>query len=984
MSKPSRSLLLLLCTLLLVTQSAFAQSNISGRIAGTDGIPLPGATVSIVGTNNHAVADSDGRFMLNAKPGDLLHFSFMGFQDLQVVLGNETELNISLPEATTVLDEVVVVGYGTSLRKDVSGSVASVSTDEFIQGNNTNPLQQIQAKVPGLVITQPGGDPNGDYNVRIRGATSLEGQPPLLVIDGVAIDDFNRAITTLNPLDIASYDVLKDAAAAAIYGSRGANGVILITTKKAKYGATTFEYSAYGSVETISNRFDVLNAQQWRDATAADPNASGHDLGANTDWQKEITRSAYTQSHIFSASGGSSQIRVRGSAGYINQQGIAINTGKEVLTARLSADIRSANDKLNIAYGINTSIINRNFLPDQTSTAQVRQGGAYVFSYTPSYLPVWPVHNSSGSYYQPSGPPNPVFLLEELYSKQKQNFFQTSVKADYELIDGLKVGALAALSNGNDTYDRFWPPRINSTDEPSAGKSNANKQNFTGDLHFNFKKEFGDHSFDLTGVYEYNKFVNDGFSVNARGPVVEGLLLTNNLGTATSVSPGDISSYKNEVRIISFLGRLVYNYQDRFILTGTFRRDGSSKFGPNNRWGNFPSAAIAWRISNENFMSGNRWLDLKLRASYGLTGNQENLPPYNYQTLYGPSGPYYINGSYGQSYGVVQEGNPDLKWEVRESLNFGMDFSLWDDRVNGMLDVFSDKTSDMLFLYNIPQPPFVTNQAYANAANATNKGVELSLGGYVITNDQFRWNIRGNIGAVRNRITNVLGEFKGFDLSVTNSHYGYATGGSFQYLNVTEIKEGYPAGVFWLPQHAGFDEKGNELFVTYDGEGKVTGTDVTFTDKDRQYINPTPDFEWGLTNTFSYRNFDLSIFIRGVQGSKVFANSLLNLGSTAYLPASNVTERALTDGFVNKPNISTFWLEDGSFARLENLTLGYTLGRIKGITKLRIYAVGRNLFLLTKYGGVDPEVNVEGPQRYIDFSYYPKTRSFTIGLDISF
>ena len=245
---------------------------------------------------------------------------------------------------------------------------------------------------------------------------------------------------------------------------------------------------------------------------------------------------------------------------------------------------------------------------------------------------------------------------------------------------------------------------------------------------------------------------------------MEGLLLTHNLGSATTVSPNDISSYKNEVRIISFLGRFVYNYQDRYILTATFRRDGSSKFGPNNRWGNFPSAAIAWRISNENFMSGNRWLDLKLRASYGLTGNQENLPPYNYQTLYGPWSPYYFNGSYGQSYGVVQEGNPDLKWEVRESLNFGMDFSLWDDRVHGMVDVFSDKTSDMLFLYNIPQPPFVTNQAYANAANATNKGVELSLGGYVITNDQFRWNISANIGAVRNRITNVLGEFKGFDL----------------------------------------------------------------------------------------------------------------------------------------------------------------------------------------------------------------------------
>ena len=331
MSNPCRSLLLLLSAFLFATGSALAQSAISGTVSGTDGTPLPGASALIIGTNNYTTADAGGRFTLMAKPGDLIKFSFLGYQDFQLELGNETELNISLTEATTVLDEVVVVGYGTSLRKDVTGSVASVSTDEFIQGNNTYPLQQIQAKVPGLVITQPGGDPNGDFNVRIRGATSLVGQPPLLVIDGVAIDDFNRAITTLNPADIASYDILKDAAAAAIYGSRGANGVILITTKKGKYGKASFEYNGFSSVETVSNQFDVLTAQEWHDATASDPNAGGYDLGGDTDWQKEITRTAYTQSHVITASGGSGQVRARGSVGYINQQGIAINTGKEIL-----------------------------------------------------------------------------------------------------------------------------------------------------------------------------------------------------------------------------------------------------------------------------------------------------------------------------------------------------------------------------------------------------------------------------------------------------------------------------------------------------------------------------------------------------------------------------------------------------------------------------------------------------------------------------
>jgi len=615
----------------------------------------------------------------------------------------------------------------------------------------------------------------------------------------------------------------------------------------------------------------------------------------------------------------------------------------------------------------------------------VRQGGATVFTWAQTFLPVWPVYNEDGSFYSPgAGYRNPVAFLSESHSKQKQNFFQTLLKGDYELVDGLRVGALAAISNGSDVYERMWPPTAGSGDDSWAGRSNDNKRNFTGDLHLNFRKQFGEHLFDVTGVYEYNDFVNDGFSVNAFGPFVEGLLLSDNLGSATSVTPNDISSYKNEVKIISFLGRFIYSFQDRYILTANFRRDGSSKFGTNHRWGNFPSASIAWRITNEGFMQSASWLDLKLRASYGLTGNQEGLPPNNHQTLYGPAGPYYLDGQYGQSYGIVRESNPDLKWEVRKSLNFGMDFSLWKDRINGTVDVFSDKTSDMLFLYNVPQPPFVNNSVYANAADATNKGMEVSVAGDIVSQNNFKWNARVNVGAVRSRITNLIGQFKGFDLQVTNTNYGWAAGGSFQGAYVTELKEGYPAGVFLLPQHAGFDAAGNELFVVRDIEGHAVDTTDSFSSSDRVYIDPSPDFEWGLTNTFTYRNFDLSIFVRGVQGSKIFANSLLNLGSRAYLPAANVTERALTDGFVKKPNISTYWLHDGSFTRLENVTLGYTLNHIKGITRLRVYVVGRNLLLLTNYEGMDPEVNVEGPQRYIDQSYYPKTRSFTIGLDLSF
>jgi len=975
---------LLFPLLFFISFAAFSQDRIRGKVSNTQGFGLQGATILVAGTNNYTVTDSSGSFTLAARQGDKIQISYIGYDPYEVVLKDETKLDIFLTESLRMLDEVVVVGYGSVPRGDVTGAVASISEHDFIQGNVTTSLQQIQGKIPGVVITQPGGDPNGDFNVRIRGATSLEGQPPLLVIDGVAIDDFHRAITTLNPADVASYDVLKDAAAAAIYGSRGANGVILVTTKKGKTGNVIINYGGYGSVETISNKFDVLSAQKWRDYTANDPNAAAYDMGANTDWQDEVTRTAYTQSHTISASGGNDQIRLRASVGYINQPGIVLNTGKEVLTARLNTDLSTKNKKFNISYGVNTSVINRDMLPDQNSTAQSRQGGAWVFSWAQGLLPVWPVYNPDGSYFiSPSDFLNPVPLLENLNSKQKQNFFQTSLRGDFELIDGLKLGAMAALSNGNDVYSRYWPPFPGTDDLGWGGRTNSNKQNFTGDLHINFRKELGEHLIDVTGVYEYNNFKNDGFGAFARGTHIEGLILPDNLSGAISVTPADISSFRNEDRIISFLGRLIYSYRDRYILTANFRRDGSSKFGVNNRWGNFPSASFAWRVTNESFMAGVSWMDLKLRASYGLTGNQENLPSNLYQNMYSAGGPYYLNGHWGQSVGVLTEGNPDLKWEVRKSFNIGLDFSLWRDRINGTVDVFSDKTSDMLFLYNVPQPPFVNSQAYANAADATNKGIEAAIAADVLNKKDFVWNVRVNVGAVRNRITNLLGQFKGFDLSVTNAHYGWAYGGSFQATPVTELKEGYPAGVFWLPKHSGVLPDGNELFLIRNNEGTLVDS-TGFKDSDRIYIDPTPDFEWGITNTITYRSFDLSIFVRGVQGSKIFANSLLNLGSTAYLPATNVTEEALTNGFTNKPNISTYWLHDASFARLENVTLGYTLNNIRGITRLRVYIAGKNLLLITKYKGIDPEVNVEGGQRYIDQSIYPRTRSFTIGLDLSF
>ncbi len=979
---PPRFILLLFLSLFLC-HSLFSQQILNGIITGRSGQPVAGASIINSSTKKGSVSDSSGRFFIEAINGSVLEISCIGYISQRVVVKNGSEIILQLSETQNNLNEVVRIGYGTTLRKDVTGAVSGISSNQFNVGVITNPLQEIEGKVAGVVIVQPGGDPNGDFIVRIRGATSLTGQPPLLVVDGVAVDSFQIAINTLNPADIESFTILKDASSTAIYGSRGANGVMLVTTKRGRAGKTLVEYDGFVSQENVSHELDALTADEWRKAVTGNPDSIFIDLGANTDWQKAITQTAFTQNHLLSISGGTSQLSYRGSVGYIDQQGVVINTGKKMITARLNVDQKSLDNKLEIRYGFSGSVTNRDLLPDQTSTnQQVTTGGSDIFYYPNNVmLPVWPEYNSDGTYFLPSG--NPLFILTEFYSHLKENFFQGSVKADYGIVNGLHAGVLGALSEGNNTYDHFAPNVPSANYISNATKSNSNKEDFTGDIHTNYQKNFGKQSIDITGVYEYNKFENDGFAVNASGFRLPDPL-NNNLGSATSVLPSGISSYKNEVVLISFLGRMVYAYDNRYILTASFRRDGSSKFGPENAWGNFPSLAVAWRASNEEFFKQVQWLsNLKFRVSYGYTGNSENLPPNQYQLLYSP-GRYLNNNTIYTSYSASQEYNPDLKWEVRKSFNVGMDFAVLKDRISATIDVFDDKTSDMLYLYDLPQPPFVNSQVYANAASAVNKGIEISLNAVIIRNKKFSWDIQGNLSTVKNYITQLLGQFQGVELHLTSTGFGSAYGGAFKQTYVTQLANGHPAGVFWIPQHAGFDASGKELFNKYNSQGKLTGVSTSFTDTDRVYIDPTAKYTWGFTSSFNLGNFNLSFLLRGVEGQKIFANSLLNLGSTYTLPGSNVVKEALTDGFSQLPQASTFWLRDGSFIRCENLTLGYNFINLKGISRLRLYAVATNLFIITKYGGIDPEVSTDGTQRYIDALYYPKSRGFTFGVNLGF
>ncbi|MEO5582647.1 MAG: SusC/RagA family TonB-linked outer membrane protein, partial [Saprospiraceae bacterium] len=760
-------------------------------------------------------------------------------------------------------------------------------------------------------------------------------------------------------------------------------------TKGSRSGKTQVDYNGFTGVETISNRLDVLSADEYRTATGADGKA--YDRGGNTDWQKAITRTAFSQNHTISLSGGSEQLSFRGSLGYLKQEGVVLNNFKEAITARITANQKSFNDKLEIRYAINNSTINRNFLPDQSSTHQSHQGGSGIFDAALHNLPVLPVYNPDGSYFGysdgifgPSG--GPVYDLKEVYSKQRENFFQSSAKADLAISPRFKIGMLGALSKGNDVFDYFRPGISEFNQKSVASKANYNKQITTGDFHVNYKITRDKHSIDMTGVYEFNQFVNDGFNAKARGFLVPDLL-NNNLGAGTNLQIGDITSYKDEVVLKSVLGRLIYNYDDRYILTASFRRDGSSKFGPNHRWGNFPSVALAWRMSNEEFLKNLVWINnLKMRLSYGLTGNQENLAPYPYQYLYGPVAPAFIHGQIVQGYGVVQQGNPDLKWEVRQSLNIGVDLSIFRNRINSTIDLFFDKTGDMLFTYDLPQPPYLFNKVTANAANAINSGVELSVDAKIIRNDPFRWDASVNLATLRNRITNLSGKYNGANLYLTSDqqHYGFADGRGLGYAYITQLQKGYAAGVFWIPEHAGLDGQGRELFNNYDDKGKLTGTSTSYSDQDRVFIDPTPRFTWGITNNFTYKSFDGRFLIRGVQGQKIFANALMTLETKISLPFMNAGVKALTNGFTEQPQPSTYWVRDGSYTRLENLTIGYNFNGFKGIRNFRIYTTAINLFVLTSYEGIDPEVKAEGSQRYIDKNQYPKTRGITFGVQMGF
>ena len=928
------------------------------------GQPLTGATIVVEGTTNGTIADIDGNFSLDCPKGSVLSVSFMGYKGQQVTVVSAAKLNIVLAEDVVALEEaiIVAVGYGTMRKSDLTGAISSVSSENFKKGIVTSSEQLLQGKVAGLTVIQGSGDPATGSSMRLRGGTSLQaGNKPLIVVDGVPGVDFN----SVQPSDIVSIDILKDASAAAIYGSRGANGVIIVTTSRADKGMTA-QYNGYVAFGTVANHLDLLSADQWRAYVRENNELGAVDYGANTDWQKELEQTSLSHSHALSFSNAGEKGGYRVSLNYLYNDGIIKTSHLDRLAGSVSGFQNIWKDRLKIEVGIHTNFDRWNAIDNA------------IFERSYNLSPVIPVLDENGNYTEIAGTAyeNPVELNTNRVSDNARHRFLGYTQADLEIIKGLK-GTVNMSYEYNSAQNNYYLPSYSYSGRAIKGYASRALNDFRNaqlETYLNYTRTFAsDHNLSLMAGYSYLNYLYNGFQAQNRGFDTD-LFLYNRLQSGLNIQSGDASSYKGEASLVSFFGRLNYSYKGRYMLTGTLRRDGSSRFGANNKWGWFPSASVAWRISDESFMQGmSHWLtNVKLRAGYGITGNQDGIGEYKSLSIMAAgTDKYYdaVSDSWKQGYAVSQNPNPNLKWESTSQINAGLDFTLL-NRIFGTIDVYQKSTSDLLYVYKVPQPPNLYSITMANVGDLSNKGIELTLNANILSKADFSWDANLALAHNKQKIEKLSNEYYSTETVQTGDLHNLR-GMSNQFAQV--IKEGYPVGTFWGPNCPGLDTSGAFILENVDS-GQYLG-------------NVQPTLSFGLGTTLSYWRFDLDIATYGMVGEKVLNATAMSMADPTRLPSTNVTDEFLKSGITSKPTYSSYWIEDASFFRLQSITLGYNMKVSKiGLQKVRLYVTGENLFVITGYSGIDPEVSIDGLERPgIDmFNYYPKPRTLIIGLNLSF
>ncbi|SOE22129.1 iron complex outermembrane recepter protein [Spirosomataceae bacterium TFI 002] len=968
----------------LISFSSLAQSvSVKGKVTDGDAFGLPGVTIQVKGSSNGVATDVEGNYVINDVPSKAtLVFSFVGMNTQEIAVDGKTTINVTLSDDAQTLEEIVVVGYGTQKRKEISGTVTSLGSKDFNAGLVTDPLQAAAGKVAGLVITQSSGDPNAAPTVRLRGTGSLTaGSEPLYVIDGVV----GAPIQNVNPNDILTMDILRDASSAAIYGARGANGVIILTTKRGKSGVPSVDVNISMSTENISQRPDMMNGAQFREA-ATKYNQPFNDNGANTNWLDAITRTATTQNYNVGVSGGNDKSSYRASLGYLDQVGTLIGSGRDRLNARLNLDTKALNDKLLFAFNFSASQTNADI-------AQLMALGLAVNS-----RPTDPLYNSDGSYYQEPGTFsnfNPLAVVENRSQKERISDILSNVQASYLITDELtfKVSGTLRTQDKNNTgfQNAITNVPLNGYSGNVGYRSLNAEQDKQIETTLNYNKDLGGSRLGLLAGYQYQDVISDGFGVQNQNFLTD-ILGADNIGTGLGIrsNPGFIGSYKNEYKLVSFFGRAQYTLADKYFATVNLRRDGSTKFGENNKWGFFPSASVGWAISEEAFLKGSDVVtNLKLRANWGRVGNSNGINPLQAQSVYGPAGSYYdgVSGSFLPAYAIQSNPNPDLKWEVNQSYGVGLDYTLWKGKLQGSIDWYTRDTQDLLYTVNAPQEKgYVFPTILANIGSMKNKGFEITASYQWIDTQKFGFSSTFAGSFNENEVVSLQNsEFAAPDQVFLQSSLGDFIRGTSA-VNFSVLQAGYPVGVFYGYQVSDINESGKYVFKDLDGNGSID-------DNDRTYIgNPTPTFVGSLTNNFNFGNFALTFMLQSNLGGKVMNTNALLLGKqNGRIPESNGLVSTLTSPVNDDQTVSMdYYVENANFLRLNNARLGYNLPKTGNVlNRANIFISGNNLFLLTKYSGVDPEVSQglsignSAPGIDIRNTYY-KTRVFTAGVNLTF
>ena len=972
--------------LLLVSSLTFAQSNVSGTVKDANGEPLIGVSVLEVGTQNGAVTDMYGNYKLKVKPGAKLKISYIGFTPQTVKAGSNSQ--IVLQEDNTALNEVVVVGYGTMRRKDVTSSITTVKAEDLNQGVFTDPGQMLQGKVPGLVVSST-ADPNGSPTITLRGASTLRtgAMSPYYVVDGIPGVD----ISIVSPEDIESIDVLRDATATAIYGSKAANGVIIITTKKGAEEKTNVSYNGYVAFDNILKKYDVCTADDLRQY-AKDNNITLKDGGANTDWQDEVLRTGISHNHNVNISGGNGSTNYMISADLRKREGVIKMTGFDRFNVRSLVSTKTLKDHLTVSLGANMMYGKHFGVPSGNEGASVLDAMNY-------YSPTNAIKNADGTWTVGSGSKNynPLALMEENKSETVWKRNQFVGKAALELWKGFVWSVNYSWSNYQSTYSAY-----NTRNSQLEGIGNKNgqatrntyfgrEQTFETYLNYDFK--VGKSKWGLMGGYSWEeKKNNDGFGLSVEGYYNDDLGWYNMsyaqtiLGVQNSIQSG----YLEKVRNISFYGRVNYSFDSRYMLQATIRRDGSSVFGKNNRWGTFPSVSAAWNITEEKFMQNQHIFDnLKLRAGYGISGNAMGFDVYSSYNTYGASGTFVYDGKTYRTYGATKNANPDLKWESTGMLNIGLDFAFLKGRLNGTVEVYHKKTKDLIWSYPVSTTQYIYGWIDANVGEMTNKGIEFTLNAVPVRTKNFMWSTTLNLSHNKNTVDKMQNE----TFHTTNLTQGDPMVAGVSADGWTQrIMEGEPIGTFYTYQYAGTVNGRSEYYVL-DEKGNRTGETTNNPSlKDRSITGcAQPKLNAGWNNTLTYKNWSLNAFITGVFGNDVYNSARAHYTSAQmFSDGKNVLKEFLNNpaGDASGSLPSDRFIEKGSYVRLQTLSLSYTFRNCFNdwIQDLTLYGTANNLFTITSYKGLDPEVNLGGIDPGIDYrwSRYPHTRTFMVGVKINF